>query len=175
MCKWTRPFFFLGDRLPEGTQKPLPGPGSSSLQCWHWESSKVLAGLAFCELPSQYRLLFRGSAGVTRVGQQQFATQTLRVHLLGLDLAGHLDCKSCFLVACRDKRGYAHVQCAALRWRGLLHCEMSHTSGVCPLQRESVELVTVSVSSEIGASLAAEASIGLDSARFPLEIHLSAV
>ena len=31
-------------------------------------------------------LLFRGSAGVTRGGQQQFATQTLRVHLLGIDL-----------------------------------------------------------------------------------------
>ena len=30
-------------------------------------------------------LLFRGSAGFTRKGQQQFATQTLRVHLLGLD------------------------------------------------------------------------------------------
>ena len=76
----------LGDRLPEGTQKPLLGPGSPSLQCWHWESSKVLAGLAFCETLSQYpQSVFRGSAGDVREGQQQFATQTLRVHLLGLE------------------------------------------------------------------------------------------
>ena len=34
---------------------------------------------------SIYGLLFRRSAGVTRKGQQQFATQTLRVHLLGID------------------------------------------------------------------------------------------
>ena len=44
----------LGDRLPEVTQKPCLGPKSLSLQCRHWESSKVLAGLAFCEMPSQY-------------------------------------------------------------------------------------------------------------------------
>ena len=34
---------------------------------------------------STHGLLFRGSAGVTRGGQEQFATQTLRVHLLGLE------------------------------------------------------------------------------------------
>ena len=52
----------LGDRLPEGTQKPLLGPGSPSLQCRHWESSKVLAGLAFCEILSQYpRSAFGGA------------------------------------------------------------------------------------------------------------------
>ena len=33
---------------------------------------------------STHGLLLRGSAGVTRGGQQQFATQTLRVHLLGI-------------------------------------------------------------------------------------------
>ena len=44
----------LGDRLPKGTQKPLLGPGSPSLQCRHWESPKVLAGLAFCEMLLQY-------------------------------------------------------------------------------------------------------------------------
>ena len=41
----------LGDRLLEGTRKPLLGPGSPSLQVQHLESSKVLAGLAFCEMP----------------------------------------------------------------------------------------------------------------------------
>ena len=75
----------LGDRLPEGIQKPVLGPGSLSLRCRHGESSKVLAGLAFCEMLSQYPWsAFRGFAGVQR-GQQQFATQTLRVHLLGID------------------------------------------------------------------------------------------
>ena len=34
---------------------------------------------------STHSLLFRGPAGVTREGQQQFGTQTLRVHLLGLE------------------------------------------------------------------------------------------
>ena len=76
----------LGDRLPEGTRKPLLGPGNPSLQCQHLESSKVLAGLAFCEMPKQYpRSDFQGLLGVTRGGQQQFATQTLRVHLLGIE------------------------------------------------------------------------------------------
>ena len=54
----------LGDRLPEGTQKPLLRIGSPSLQCWHWESSKVLAGLAFCEMQTQYpRSAFQGLCG----------------------------------------------------------------------------------------------------------------
>ena len=49
----------------------------------------MLAGLAFCEMLSQYpRSAFQGlRAGITRGGQQQLATQTLRVHLLGLDSA----------------------------------------------------------------------------------------
>ena len=46
----------------------------------------MLAGLAFCEMGhSTHGLLFRGSAGVTSGGQQQFAMQTLRVHLRGFD------------------------------------------------------------------------------------------
>ena len=57
----------LGDRLPEGTQKPLLGPWSPSMQCRHRESSKVPAGLAFCEMLSQYpQSAFQGSAGVSR-------------------------------------------------------------------------------------------------------------
>ena len=54
----------LGDRLPEVTQKPFLGPKSLSLQCRHWESSKVLAGLALCEMPSQYqKVCFLGTLG----------------------------------------------------------------------------------------------------------------
>ena len=78
-----------GDRLLEGTLKCLLRPGSRPLQRWHWGSSKVLAGLAFLnfEMRSQYpQSAFQGSVGVTRDGQQQFATQTLRVHLRGHSL-----------------------------------------------------------------------------------------
>ena len=47
----------------------------------------MLAGLAFCEMLSQvptfcYSGVLRGSP---EGGQQQFATQVLRVHLLGID------------------------------------------------------------------------------------------
>ena len=36
---------------------------------------------------SQYpQSAFQGSVGITRRGQQQFATQTLRVHLLGIEM-----------------------------------------------------------------------------------------
>ena len=44
----------------------------------------MLAGLAFCEMPSQYlEPAFQGRSGGPQRGQQQFANQTLRVHLLG--------------------------------------------------------------------------------------------
>ena len=77
----------LGNRLPGGTQKPLLSPGSlrlagpalreprKCLQAWHC--------LRCCHCA--HGLLFRGSSGVSRGGQQQFATQTLRVHLLGIE------------------------------------------------------------------------------------------
>ena len=46
----------------------------------------MLARLVFREMPSQYpQPAFQGSPRVAGVGQQQFATQTLRVHLLGLE------------------------------------------------------------------------------------------
>ena len=46
----------------------------------------MLAGLAFCETPSQYlQSAFQGLSGGPERGQQQSATQTLRVHLLGID------------------------------------------------------------------------------------------
>ena len=73
----------LGDRLLEVTQKPFLGPGSLSLQCRHWESSKAVAGL---DAHSVHSLLFRSCRGSSEGGQQQFATQTLRVHLLGIDV-----------------------------------------------------------------------------------------
>ena len=50
-------------------------------------SPKVLARIAFCEMLSQYPWsALRGCAEVTKGGQQQFATQTLRVHLLGIEI-----------------------------------------------------------------------------------------
>ena len=48
----------------------------------------MLAGLVFCEMLSQYpQSAFQGSLRVAGGGggQQQFATQTIRVHLLGLE------------------------------------------------------------------------------------------
>ena len=73
----------LGNRLPEGTQKPLLGPLCRA----GIESLKVLTGLAFFEMLSLYpRSAFQGFCGVTRGGQQQLATQTLRVHLLGIEI-----------------------------------------------------------------------------------------
>ena len=50
----------------------LPGPLLNFVRCCH-------------NTPG---LLFRVSAGVTRGGQQQFTTQTLRVHLLGIEISG---------------------------------------------------------------------------------------
>ena len=75
----------LGDRPPDGPLKPFlagrtaggppkafPGPGSLSLQRRHLESSKVLAGLAFCKMPTQCpRSVFQGFSGVARGCQQQ--------------------------------------------------------------------------------------------------------
>ena len=59
----------LGDRLPEVTQKPLLGSSTLSMQCQHWESSKVLAGLVFCEMLSQYpQSAFQGSPRVAGGG-----------------------------------------------------------------------------------------------------------
>ena len=47
----------------------------------------MLAGLAFCEMLSQYpQSAFQGSGSPGGV-QQQFATQNLRVHLLGLEIS----------------------------------------------------------------------------------------
>ena len=45
----------------------------------------MLAGLAFGEMQCP-EAPFQGLAGVAGGGQQQLATQTLRVHLLGVDI-----------------------------------------------------------------------------------------
>ena len=83
MCKWTRPFWGTDCRR---SPKNLSRPGLLSLQCRHWESSKVLAGLPFCEMLSHYpQSTFQGVLWGLPGGQQQSATQTLRVHLLGLE------------------------------------------------------------------------------------------
>ena len=73
----------LGSRLAEVTQKPLLG---LFLQCRYGEGPKVLAGLAICEMLSQYpQSAFEGLSGVAGGGQQQFAAQTLRVNLPGIE------------------------------------------------------------------------------------------
>ena len=49
----------------------------------------MLAGLAFCEMLSQYpQSAFHGVLRAPLGGLEQFATQTLRVHLLGLEIQG---------------------------------------------------------------------------------------
>ena len=83
MCKWTRPFWGTGCRR---SPKSLSSAQAASLCSAGIESSKVLAGLAFCEMPSQYPLsAFQALSGVPGGAQQQFVTQTLCVHLLGID------------------------------------------------------------------------------------------
>ena len=60
MCKWTRPFW--GDRLSEGTQKPLFGPGNPPF-----------AALALRELKSACRVsIFRDAVTVPTVCFQGF-------------------------------------------------------------------------------------------------------
>ena len=89
MCKWTRPFW--------GTDCRRAPKSLSSAQAAPFFAVPALRDLeSACRVRSTNGLLFGGPAGVTRGGQQQFATQTLRVHLLGLDLffdgALHLQC-----------------------------------------------------------------------------------
>ena len=83
MLKWTRPSWGTGCRrspksLSSAKQRLFAVPALSS---------KVLAGLAFCKMLSQDPVCFSWGcpAGSGGGGQQQFATQTLCVHLLGLD------------------------------------------------------------------------------------------
>ena len=80
MCKWKWPFWgTVCQRAPKSLSSAQAAPLYSAsierarkcLQGWHCHST--------------HSLLFRGSAGVTRGGQRQFATQTLRVHFLGIE------------------------------------------------------------------------------------------
>ena len=46
----------------------------------------MFAVLVFCEMLSQYpQSAFQGLSGVTKGGQQHFAAQALRIHLLGIE------------------------------------------------------------------------------------------
>ena len=85
MCKWMRPFWGTDCRsapksLSSAQTAPLCSAGSERAR----KCSQGYHFLRCCH--STHGLLFRGSAGITRGGQQQFATQTLRVHLVGIDL-----------------------------------------------------------------------------------------
>ena len=65
ICKWTRPFW--GTDCRRSPKSLSSAQAASLLQCQHWESSKVLAGFAFCEMPSQYpQCAFQGLSGVPR-------------------------------------------------------------------------------------------------------------
>ena len=88
--------------ISEASKSGLGGPGRPSSQR---QSSKVFALLAFSEILSQYpRSAFRGSAGVARRSQQQFATQTLRVNCARYrQNAGKNAPKSLFCRLRRDK------------------------------------------------------------------------
>ena len=72
----------LRDRLPEATQKPLFGPATALFSAGILRARKCLQK-HFSDAVT-VRTAFQGFCGVTslRGGQQQFATQTLRVHLL---------------------------------------------------------------------------------------------
>ena len=80
-----------GDRLPEVTQKPFLGlkqPLFAGPALRELESARTVSIL--CEtLPHYPQSAFQGSPRVAGGGQQQFATQTLRVHLLGLEITLH--------------------------------------------------------------------------------------
>ena len=88
MCKWPRPFWGTDcQRAPKSlcsAQVAL-----FAVPALRSQSSKVLAGSAFCEMPSQYpRSAFQGLCGC-QGGQQQLTTQTLCVHLLGIEKHRH--------------------------------------------------------------------------------------
>ena len=84
MCKWMRPFWGTDcRRSPKSRASPLFAvPASREL-----ESAGTMR---FYEILSQYpQSAFQGFSGGCQGGQQQFATQTLRVSLLGIQ-----DCDS---------------------------------------------------------------------------------
>ena len=59
----------LGGQTAGGDSKTFPRLKPPLLQCQHWESAKVLAGLVFCEMLSQYsQSAFQGSPRVAGGG-----------------------------------------------------------------------------------------------------------
>ena len=83
MCKWTRPFWGTDcRRSPESLSSAHAAPlCSAGIE----RARKSLQGERFVRCcHTTHSLLFRVSPRATRGGQQQFVTQTLRVHLLGL-------------------------------------------------------------------------------------------
>ena len=82
MCKWTRPFWGADCRR---SPKSLSWVQAASLcNAGIERARKLLAGRAYCEMLSQYPLsALQEFSGVAKGGQQQFATQPLRVHMLG--------------------------------------------------------------------------------------------
>ena len=89
MCKWTRPDWGTDcRRAPKSLSSAQAAPlCSAGIE----RPRKCLRGQHFLRCcHSTHGLLFRGSAAVTRGGRQRFVTQTLRVHLLGLEKTPHL-------------------------------------------------------------------------------------
>ena len=85
MCKWTRPFWGADcQRSPESLSS---AQAASLCSAGIERTAKCLQGEQFLRCcHSTHSLLFRVFVGVAGGGgfQQQFATQTLRVHLLGI-------------------------------------------------------------------------------------------
>ena len=66
-----------GDRLLEGTLKRLLGPGSCPFAALALRELEGACRASILEMLSQYpQSAFQGFVGVTREGQQQFATQS---------------------------------------------------------------------------------------------------
>ena len=79
----------LGDSLPEVTQRPSSAQVASLCNAGIEKTRKCLQGVHFVRCcHSTHSLLVRGFPGLPGGGQQQFVTQTFRVHLLGIDLLG---------------------------------------------------------------------------------------
>ena len=81
MCKWTQPF--RGTDCRKSSESLSSADSSSLCSAGIERARKCLQGDHFVRCcHSTYSL--QGFSGVVRGGQQQFATQTLRVHLLGI-------------------------------------------------------------------------------------------
>ena len=78
----------FGEQTAGGHPDAFPQPRQPLFAVPALRGLEVLAGLACCEMLSQYpESALQGLSAVAGGGggQQQFVTQTLRVHLLGID------------------------------------------------------------------------------------------